>query len=276
MRSLKRNNKVKIAIAFFGLPRNSSVCFPSIQDKLYTSVNNFEVKSFYHLYKQKDVVNKRSGENDELLESNYKFFDEMVGVLEDPGLCLPLWGFEEIKKLGDTWNDDYSSIKNLIHQLNSLYQVTSLIKGSEYDPDVVIFIRPDLFYHDSLPMYSLVGAYKEPRTVYIPGWQWWNGLNDRFSICGKESYFAYGSRIVLAKEFCLSNNRGIHSERLLKYSLVKSRTRIKFLNCTASRVRVSGLVVDEEFSSNKSMGKRENRFTLPIAKFRAWVDKIKY
>lgn len=101
-------------------------------------------------------------------------------------------------------------------------------------------------------------------------------MNDRFAICGKESYFSYGKRISVAENFCLENKRSLHSERLLKYALVKSGAKIKFLNCTASRVRVSGLIVEESFSDSSGMGKQENRFTLPVSKIRAWADRVCY
>lgn len=267
---------MKIAIAFFGIPRNSSVCFPSILENIYKSVKGSEVRSFYHFYKQNKVVSARSGEDSELVSSNYVFFNDMDGVLEDPGRCLLKWNFENIKSFGDTWKDDYSSIRNLIHQLNSLYEVTELIENSQYNPDVVLFVRPDLLYHDEIPRHCLLGANRDGKSVYIPNWQWWNGLNDRFSICGKDIYRAYGKRVLDMQDFCIKNNRSIHSERLLKYSLLKSKAKIKVLTSTASRVRVSGLIVDEDFSGFRGMGKRENRFTLRIAKFRTWIDKINF
>lgn len=149
------------------MPRNSAICYPSIVEKIYGSINNFNVRSFYHFYDKEEVVNERSGESDVLLKTNYSCFEFMEGIIESPDLCLESWGFERLKSFGDTWNDNYASIGNLIHQLNSLYKVTNLIEVSLFDPDVVIFVRPDLIYHDILPMYSLIGASKEPKTVYI-------------------------------------------------------------------------------------------------------------
>lgn len=265
---------MKVAIAFFGIPRNSLICFPNIVKNIYNALEFAEVKSFYHFYKQDKVVSLRSGENSDFNSLNYSFFDNISGALEEPGLCLEKWGFEDIKKFGDTWGDNYSSISNLIHQLNSLYEVTGIIESSKYEPDVVLFIRPDLLYHQLIPEFCLFGARKDPNSIYIPNWQWWNGVNDRFAICGKGSYRAYGKRILDMKRFCLENNRGLHSERLLKYSLLKHNVRIKTLNVNASRVRVSGLIVDEDFSGKRGMGKRENRFTLRLARFRTWIDEV--
>ena len=267
---------MKIAIAFFGIPRNSLICFPSILENIYSVLEFDEVRSFYHFYKQDKVVSQRSGESSDLSSSNYSFFDNMDGFLEDPDACLIKWGFENIKKFGDTWGDGYSSIRNLIHQLNSLYEVTNIIESSKYDPDVVLFIRPDLLYHQLIPGFCLLGAQKDSKSVYIPNWQWWNGLNDRFSICGKNSYRAYGKRILDMEDFCLDNNRGVHSERLLKYSLLRHKSRVKVLNVTASRVRVSGVIVDEDFSGRRGMGKRENRLTLRLARFRTWIDEVRF
>lgn len=267
---------MKIAIAFFGIPRNSLICFPSILENVYSVLELYEVRSYYHFYKQDKVVSQRSGESSDLDVLNYSFFNGMNGFLEEPNACLIKWGFEDVKKFGDTWEDGYSSIRNLIHQLNSLYEVTGLIESSQYDPDVVLFIRPDLLYHQVIPEFCLRGALKDSKSIYIPNWQWWNGLNDRFSICGKDSYRAYGKRVLDMMSYCLENNRSIHSERLLKYSLLKNKARIKALNVNASRVRVSGLIVDEDFSGQRGMGKRENRITLRLARLRSWVDKVSF
>ena len=125
---------VKCAVAFFGLPRNSEVCFPSIQKNIYGSLpNGAMVRSFYHLYEQERVDNPRSNEKSKISSSNYVPFKGMEGLLEKPGLALEEWDFEYFFSLGDTWNDEGISIKNLIHQLHSLRQVTLLIENSELE-----------------------------------------------------------------------------------------------------------------------------------------------
>ena len=266
---------MKIAIVYFGLPRNSALCMPSIQAQVYDQMpEEASVVSHYHFYVQSVVDNPRSGEKGAFDQSNYAAFADMQGALEAPGDCLTQWDFEGIKRYGDTWKDGFKSIANLVHQLHSLREVTHSVRKG--DPDVVIFLRPDLIYHDPLPYSALKACQKHPNAVYIPHWQWWNGLNDRFAICGRRAYDAYGERLELAKRFCETQQRPLNSERLLKYALHASKASLRALDVRASRVRIDGQMVDETFSRKRSMGKRQNRFTLPAARLRAFADRLRY
>lgn len=264
---------MKVAVAYFGIPRNSSVCFPSIETNIYARLPaHSSVASFYHLYEPQLVSNPRSGENDYLGQSNYQAFSVMTGRVDAPGQCLERWGFEEFKSYGDVWKDGFKSLGNLLHQLNSLYEVSSLVES--YEPDVVIFLRPDLLYLDALPEFVLPAVSANSHAAYIPNWQWWNGLNDRFSICGRDVYLAYGKRIESALRFCGEQRRGLHAERLLRFVMADAGAKLRTLDMRASRVRIGGNIVEESFSPKRSMGRRENRFALPLARFRTRIDKL--
>lgn len=263
---------LKVAVAFFGIPRNSATCFPSIQANILGQLpEGCEVRCFYHLYKVDTVHNERSGEQGRLGEDNYSVFEPMEGRLESTDGVLERWDFERIKALGDTWADQHASLRNLVYQLNSLRTVTGLVEA--YDPDFVIFARPDLLYHDPLPAYVFKDASARRRHVYIPDWQWWGGLNDRFAICGKGVYTAYGKRIERIFDFCEATGRKLHSERLLKYVLQSAGAKVCTLQARASRVRITGALAEESFSPRRGMGKRENRFFHPAARLRAFLDE---
>ena len=257
---------MKIAVAFFGIPRATQQCFPSIQKKILDTLpKDAEVKVFFHLYQQSMVINKRSKENGALTNEDYAPFLDFTGKLEAPEDCLETWDFEGIKESGDYWNDDFASLKNLIHQLNSLYEVTQMLK--DYEPDVVLFIRPDLIYHDSFRNNCVRFSLKYPNSSFIPAWQWFRGLNDRFSICGKQSYEAYGERILNIKDYLSSVDNPLHSEDLLKFSLNKNNTLIMPLCIKASRVRIGGLIRKEKFSIFKKTGGFKSATSLIIKKY---------
>ncbi|CAH0189609.1 hypothetical protein [Pseudomonas mediterranea] len=263
---------LKVAVAFFGIPRNSQICFPSIRENVLAQIpTGSEVQCFYHLYKLEEVHNPRSGEQGELSAGNYAPFDAMIGRLDSTQGVLERWDFERVKALGDTWADEYASLRNLIYQLNSLYNVTEMMES--FDPDFVVFVRPDNFYHTALPTYVFGHANERRSNAYIPDWQWWGGLNDRFAICGRGAYVAYGKRIERIFDFCKATGRKLHSERLLKYALQQARVRICTLPTTASRVRINGAFAEESFSSKRGMGKRENRFFHLFAQCRTYIDK---
>mgnify|MGYP006410708913 FL=1 len=76
--------------------------------------------------------------------------------------------------------------------------------------------------------------------------------------------------------FCLQEQRGLHAERLLRFSLAESGALVRTLDVRASRVRLNGELVEESFSSKHSMGRRENRFMLPMARLRSQFDKLRY
>lgn len=263
---------LKVAVAFFGIPRNSEICFPSIQENVLAQLPaNSDVKCFYHLYEIQEIQNQRSGEMGELKADNYEPFHAMTGVLASTDGVLERWDFERVKALGDTWADEHASLRNLIYQLNSLHTVTAMMES--FDPDFVVFVRPDNFYHSPLPAYVFAHPAARRRNVYIPDWQWWGGLNDRFAICGRDAYQAYGKRIEHIFDFCEATGRKLHSERLLKYVLQKAGARVCTMDTRASRVRINGAFADESFSPKRGMGKRENRYFHLFARLRTMMDR---
>jgi hypothetical protein len=263
---------LKVAVAFFGIPRNSPICFPSIEREVLAQIPaGCEVQTFYHLYRLEAVHNARSGESGALDADNYAPFVHMTGCLDSTEGVLDQWNFERIKALGDTWADQHASLRNLVYQLNSLHCVTAMVEP--FDPDFVVFVRPDNFFHTPLPTYIFDKPKTRCRNAYIPDWQWWGGLNDRFSICGRDVYRAYGRRIERVFDFNRATGRKLHSERLLKFVLQQAGARICTLPTTASRVRIHGEFVDESFSPKRGMGKRENRYFHFFAQLRTWLDR---
>jgi hypothetical protein len=262
---------LRISVAFFGIPRNSTVCFPSIQRNILDALPpSAEVTCYYHLYRQQEVINPRSGEAGILDEENYAPFLSMSGLLEEPDSCLARWNYDLIKRHGDAWDDNFWSLRNLVHQLNSLKAVTELSTPSQ--PDFVVFARPDVFYHDPLPTFVFPRIQERPRNVYLPSWQWWNGVNDRLAICGKNTYQAYGNRIEYINDFCDRNREPLHAERLLKYALKINDVRIRTINTRLSRVRIDGQFKQESFSSTRTAGNR-NLVFLPISQIRTSLDR---
>ncbi|MFP5385352.1 MAG: hypothetical protein ACLGHN_04695 [Bacteriovoracia bacterium] len=239
---------MKIAIAFFGLPRCSEKAFPTIESNIFKQLpKDAEVKCFYHFYLQTEVVNPHSGENGPFDQSNYDYFKKYEGIFEKPSEVLPTLPFEDVKKYGDAWNDNFNNVKNLFLQLNSLKKVTELV-GS-FDPDVVLFARPDLVYHDPIfPEYYEL-CLRNPDAVFIPDWQWGIGLNDCFAVTGKDAYKVYGKRIDEVFNYCTDNGiRPLHSERLLKYALLKHKKEILVMKVKASRVRMNGNLANENYN----------------------------
>ncbi|MCF7728057.1 hypothetical protein [Sulfitobacter sp. M22] len=217
-----------------------------------------EVRTFAHFFRQVEIDNPRSGEKGMLRDDEHKLLAPNHLELEEPDLCLDKMGFQILKTYGDVWNDEFRSLRNLVHQLHSLDRVT--IAALDWKPDICIFVRPDLMYWNSFEK-VLGKAVKAPdRTAFIPSWQHWLGLNDRFSLCiGTDAIRAYGARQNRALLFA-QDASGLHAERLLRHALEQAEVNVRRFNVRASRVRSDGQILREDFRDARLVFPRTEKF----------------
>ncbi|MBE1290330.1 MAG: hypothetical protein GJ679_10055 [Rhodobacteraceae bacterium] len=237
---------MKIAICFFGITRSLTHTIGSIERNILAPARDLgEVRVFAHFFRQAVIDNPRSGERGTLKQDEHQLLSSDWLELEEPGNCLYERDFEGLKKFGDTWKDDFRSLRNLVHQLHSLDQVTRAALA--WNPDIVVFARPDLEYHDNLePCLQVRSA---APLVQLPSWQHWGqGYNDRFAVAMRPSAaMAYGSRIGLAHRFCHEMNRPLHAELLVRYGLETNAVKTKLISARATRVRSNGIWAEESF-----------------------------
>lgn len=247
---------LKIAVVFFGITRALRLTLPSITAQLIDPARAIarEIRLCGHFFRQTGISNPRSGEMGELDPEEYRLLNLDAVELEDPGACLDLYPMDQMQARGDIWRDDFASFRNLVHQLHSLKRATLLAEG--FQPDIVIFARPDLLYHDSAAEHLDLLARAHRSFVLVPDWAQWFGHNDRFALVkGAEGVAAYGRRADRMGEYCARGKR-LHSERFLKYAL--GGQRVRTMHMRASRVRASGLQVLEDFTPGRGpMGRRE-------------------
>ena len=238
----------RIAVCFFGITRSLSHTIASIEaNVLAPARQQGEVTVLSHFFEQTQIDNPRSGEAGTLNTQEHKLLPNDWLELEPPGTGLDQWGFEELKQHGDRWSDDFRSLRNLMQQQHSLHRVTDA--ALKTDPDLVIFCRPDLHYHDSFEDQIARGLKDVWPTVRLPSWQPWIGRNDRFAIArGQRAVRAYGQRVELAQEYCRWREEPLHAEKLVAYALRRHFVRVKTFPLRASRVRISGERVDEVFT----------------------------
>lgn len=244
-----QKKKPKIGIAFYGIPRAGRIAFPIITEKIITpalALGDVDVR--YHFFNQKKVVSSTSGENGEISSLDYEVFRAFRGELSDPGVIYNCFEVDGILSCGDAWSDGNVSTCNLLKQLYSLECVTRQIL--ECEPDLVIFARPDLVYHDCFSRLILDSLRSVGQAVArIPSWQWaTGGYNDRFALCTGRAMRAYGYRSKMINSYLAEKKRPLHSERLLKYALDHSLTFVRYFPAAASRIRVDGRVVNERFA----------------------------
>lgn len=242
----------KIAICFFGITRSLKHTLPSIVDNIISPSRSIGiVKMYCHFFKLKTINNPRSGESIELDINEYKLLQADNVKLDEPDFFLEQEWFEKIKSFGDSFNDGHRSTKNLLNQLYSLKQSTLMAVND--GADIVIFARPDLVYHDSLlSIISEAASYRGNR-VYVPCWQNWGGMNDRFAVAvGKDSILKYGSRYDQIEKFCKVTQSALHSEKLLKFAIGNDVNVMKVRH-RASRMRANGEMKEEIFMHDDIM-----------------------
>ena len=213
-----------------------------------------DLSLFGHFYDVRKIANSRSGEAGILEAQNFRMFGDFNLRVEPPGECLAAYDLDAIHSHGDYYGDEFRSVNNLVHQLHSLKMVTGRI--DEIQPDVVLFVRPDLLYHDRFPIWMIRHAARHPDRCFLPHWQWWGGYNDRFAICGRDAFRRYGNRIDHILEYCRQGNRPVHAERLLRETLRAGHVQLRHLPVRASRVRLGDLIKPENFNARATIGPR--------------------
>jgi hypothetical protein len=247
---------LRVAVVFFGITRALRLTLPAIAANVVGPARSVarEVRTYGHFFTQTSISNVRSGEVGELDPEEYRLLNLDAVETEAPGACLDLYPMAEMQARGDIWKDDFASFRNLVHQLHSLRRATLL--AEPFQPDIVIFARPDLLYHDSMAEHLDFLARAHRSFVLLPDWSQWFGHNDRFALAkGEAAIAAYGRRAERMGEYCARPKR-LHAERFLKFALGDQRVRPVHLR--ASRVRSNGLQVLEDFTPGRGpMGKRE-------------------
>ena len=245
-----RGGKPRCTLAFFGIDRRLDLTGTAIHDLIYAlATKYFDVKSVGFLWAPTQINNPRSGEHVDLPPPRFECLPDGRYDSAPPMDLTQESDFQTLKGFGDFWRDDFYSLGNLYSQLTSLARATDM--ALETQPDVVIFLRPDLLYQNSF-VKVLERAAKHIDTagtgrVFLPHWQPHGGLNDRFALCcGPDAIHAYGHRVQTAAEFCRAADQPLHSERLVRHAL--AHTPVTRIGLRAARMRSNGIPMAEDYS----------------------------
>lgn len=244
---------MKIAICFFGITRSVRHTLPSIEQNIYTPCRDKgEVRVFAHFFDQTRVISKRSRENVKLDPNEHRLLKIDDLQLEAPEGCLEEHGFEQLKAFGDTRRDGFQSLRNLTCALHSLSRVAT--HALAWQPDIFVFVRPDLRYHESLRDILNQAISGDLKGAVIPDWQHWRGgLNDRFAICTTQAAAeAYAMRVHKMRSYCEYFQEPLHAESLLRYVMENERINIYPTSVKASRIRADGRLKNEHFGPSKA------------------------
>lgn len=267
--------KKKIAICLFGIVRNSKKCIPSLYKNVIAPLKEvYDVTVYFHIYKLNKIHSYRSNENSVIDESTYDFLNEFKGILEKSTQIDENYA-DIIFSKGDPFHNDFRSLKNLFRQLLSLSKVYADAKKE--NPSSYLFLRPDLEYTDKFDVIPVQECIENTSRIVIPYWQWWDGMNDRFAICGPKAANAYANRYYMLFEFCAYQNNMMHGENLVKYLIRKYKLSLRVTDLKAYRVRVNGERVNEAFNLflDKAQPEKQSKLTCLYKLVRIILRRIK-
>jgi hypothetical protein len=153
------------------------------------------------------------------------------------------------------------TVQNIFRELHSLREVTLLWEeeeealrqvGPQLEPYALVFyLRPDVFYHDTLDASSLLQAAHLVSVFLSPAWQTFMGLNDRLAIGRASVMRVFGRRIDFLEAAAKVSRTPMFPEVFLKTVMTRLHnfTPINW-HFRASRVRATGLVLCSDYWSS--------------------------
>ncbi|MEM8852503.1 MAG: hypothetical protein AAGD34_02310 [Pseudomonadota bacterium] len=247
-----------IHVCYFGITRSLRFTLPSIEDNILKPARQRgPVRQFCHVFDIGHIDNPRSEERGSVDRNEHALLQADWLAVDTPPVADVDARFLRIKSYGDNWNDDFRSLRNLTHQLYSLKTVTDA--ALEDGAKICLFCRPDLSYHSSFVAtlkHAMTAHARGEERVFVPNWQGWDGVNDRFAVCvGHEAITGYGRRWDVMEAYAKASGRPLQGESLLRYALAEQpRVVVIKVPLKASRVRLSGTVKAEDFRPDWLIG----------------------
>lgn len=265
------SSKHNIALLYFGVPRGASKNRAHHVDNIiHPLAGRFDITERYHFFRPDFIQNPRSGESGQIPFEDYDIYSDCDGVISTQSTDLLSADLELLTKFPDPYSDNYRSIQNLLFQLRSLATVYSLCENDDFK--AFIFLRPDLIYLDPLPVDAIERCIQNPSLYYVPEWQWWDGINDRFAICGKEAAIHYARRGCNVASFLEATGAPLKSEALLAWTMKFNAMKLKTIRTRAARTRLGGIVKPEEFSAWKTTSSRKIQLKNLAQRIKDFID----
>lgn len=224
------------------------------------------------------VSNARSGEEGELDNFVPDFLPQAeVYEIEQNQLDKDIFSrFSFFDSLDDPWEDNKKSLMNLFRFLMALEKTFSNLVAP-LQPDVVIFLRPDLLIADRLyPIARLLHlkllSTLNSSAVILPTWGRQRGLNDRFAILSSAATKLYFLRArQLSADFFKAGSP--NSEKLLKnamkHALVSSS-----IYSRMPRIRIGGEIAyrDKPMMRSSALGFRASVYRARLHRIRRLIS----
>lgn len=288
---------MRVAICIWGLLRSLKHTVTSFEKHIIAVLDRFEVSYDIYVHTYNISGSYQSARNHEksvtlnvsewqLLKPNYIFVENQ----EDFDSRINYVLFET---QGDPWHNDFSSFRNHMRALNSLYHVTQAVESMhQKEPyDAVVFLRPDVRFITDLPIQLLynpqiMSAYD----MFLPDFHrscQGNEYNDRMALGKVFSALSYGKKFETAFVYSLSHK--LHAEKITFYQLSRAQkfngsvtppTRVAEIPFRFQRIRSSGgiHIRDYEAVTPQEQAKLEKRGEYFVGKGRRtpWIVRAIY
>jgi hypothetical protein len=230
-----------VAIIYFGLTRTTKKVYESHINNIFNQFKQYNTtyKIFMHTWKTND--NKQRIWNDtisnEIDYTEYKLLDPDFYKLDNQDDYLQTLSMDQYfyQDAWDKYGDDGANGEWLPYLIrNHLCALESQKRGLEMVEDFVekgntfkhvMFVRPDVFIHDRIPLYELLSLCD----ISIPNDNHYEGYNDRFAFVKYDKAALYGKRINEVAEFRKANGR-IVSEKYTKFIITKYNLSVQLIN----------------------------------------------
>lgn len=257
---------MKIAVCFFGITRNlKEHTLDSIEQCLLSPVAEKDpaYKKFGHFNIVSRISNPRTREREVSVNPmEFELLKCDAIAQTDQQLVDEQLNFDEIKKFGDGWNDNYFSLKNLLRQFYSLNEVTKLLLAAGQSFDLVIYSRADIRFQKPVKI-PLIRA----NTLYTPWFDQYRGLNDRFALGDFATMIKYGQRCSMAQQYCNETGKPLHAESfLLWYANKQGLRNTDLTSIEFCRVRANGVVSPVKTSISAKLKYRVKKALRPFRK----------
>jgi hypothetical protein len=256
-----QDRPVRVAVIFFGIVRSLESTIASIRRNVYDCNPDVSLFTLASLNLPRVISNPRSGETAVVPKHEDVFrlgADFYALVPQDDTAIAPF--LAAAQRQPDLFENDWASIRNLLHQLVSLQRAWAICTTVLGGFDHYLFIRPDLEYLGEIRIRSLVSGFHGSGNIALPVWNSWGGFNDRFALADAAAAAHYAQRLTLVDRYCVT--RSLHGEMFLGYALERGGCKVAALPVRARRIRADGRVHQENFDAKViHLPDRPERFT---------------
>jgi hypothetical protein len=233
-------------IGFFGMTRSLRHTAGSIRAAFHEPLRHagIPVRTAGHFNLPDVIENPRSGERGLAPDrAECRLLDLDLCWIEPQREETIAAELELARAFPDAFGDGYRSVANLCQQLHSLRRLWTMLQLLGVgEHDLILLLRPDLFYVDALdPLTDLRPILDRAADLVVPAWQPWGGLNDRFAFCTARGAEIYATRFRSLIDGCLTMG-GIHAEMFLRLVARQHGLRVDRTGLRAVRVRADGRI----------------------------------